>query len=423
MPSKPIKIFCKLSTYVKQEDPNFFTVFNDLCIDHYLRPIRGSNGITFLYPKDKKYRDKIVNAAHSLDPSVAVNMIKALIIKDFMPGPMSFGSNVVNLLDQKLQIKDTTEKGVKLENGLELTLDKSFIPMGHRANMAVYIISGSGNIPINGPSADVEKVVKTTGGKASPSGKAQLHKFLEDVYIREIGKVDNFYVKKVYLQLKCLSDHNHEDVCKFLGNDEFSDSYLLDMYCTEKCPESFITILDCLTKSDKVTKITKGKYIEIKKVFCGDKKNSESDKDQKRLYKIESPMDFKTEVLSRYNDDERAGKDLFIVFCNICRDLWQTDVDKVGNFKNFAYLAANCYTSAKDILLKDYDTAQYMTLYGNLLKSDVFMYVPQASFDTTNAPKSIPAPCYKSIYSLSEFINKPLYTGGDPSSDFLVEDL
>jgi hypothetical protein len=50
---------------------------------HYFKPGRNANGITFLYPKEKAYRQKIVNAAYSTDPNVAVDMIKSLVLQGY----------------------------------------------------------------------------------------------------------------------------------------------------------------------------------------------------------------------------------------------------------------------------------------------------------------------------------------------------
>lgn len=432
MSAKHIKIFCKLPTYIKQEDSDFYSIFSDLCIEHYLRPAHGTSGITFLFPKEKSYRKDIINAAYSEHPEKAIEMIGALVIKDYLKSPSSFGSNVTNLLNQKLEIKKTDDKHVELANGLKLTLDPKFKTSAQRSNMAVYIISGSGKIPTNGPAAakkeEGQKASSMSGGSGYNDKKA-LHELLEKKYEGEIMKEDNIYVKKVYLQLKYLSEYKGSaELFEYLGNDEFSDSYLLDMYCAEKNVECFTLLLKVLNDS-RADKITKDVYTKEKKEFCKASASESFYKDTSRLSSIRSPIDFRTAIFSLYNNDKKkAAKDLFIVFCNICRDLWQTEVsgEQAAIFKNFAYLASNVYTCCLDILSKEFDIARDLTLYGNLLKSDIFMFNPKQVFLPSGySSKSLPSPLSMEFFSLTDVINHPstLKKGGDSECDALFRDL
>jgi hypothetical protein len=429
--NKTLKKFCKLSKYIEQSDPNFFEVFDDLCIMHLLKPARGASGITLLYPKEKAYRQKIINAAYSTDPETAVNMIKSLILQDYYPNLASFGSKAVNLLNQKLQVESASDKAIKLTGGLELTPEAKFVPM-YRDNMAVYILSGKGELPLNGPTVSHEHKTAKMGGGLFGSNKAALQKILADTYVGEIGKTDNIYVKKVYLQLKCLAESKAENIQHYLGNDEFSDSYLLDMYCEKYHPDCFKSLIECLTPNayDVINNITKERYITMKESFCGVGKNAADIKDPNRLDNINSPMEIRMRVCKLYGDDkERMGKDLFIVFANICKDLWLTDTDAIGAFKNFTYLAGNVYTKCGDMVKQEFDIPRDLTLYGNLLKSDVFHYVPQASFtsdDNLPIPDQLPSPLDMSLYSLCGFVNKPSATTGgatDPTIAYLLGDL
>ncbi len=444
MSSKTFKRFCKLSTYVKQKDAKFYDIFSDLCIEYVLRPVAGAKGVTLLFPEDPKYREEIITAAHSTDPNKAVDMIKAIIVKDFLPNPASFGSSVVNLLNQKIKVASFDDKGVELDNKLKLVIDKDFIPFGYRTNMAVYTIKGKGRIRIDGEvvketSKPASASLKKMGGSAEYSSgsstKKALQDFIAEKFCQEIGVVNNIYVKKVCLQLKYLSQDASIDkskVVEFLGNDEFSDSYLLDMYCDAYFPNAFSTILTCLqtSMSEVNVKADKAKYIELKKSFASACKMSTSS-DPSRLRNIKGPMDFRERVKTLYNDEERAAKDLFIVFCNINRDLWQTDSDAVNVFKNFAFLASNVYTECSGILSKEFDIARDLTLYGNLLKSDVFMFCPSQGLEAMAGktslamPSSLPSPLDMQLYSLNWFINRPvnMVNGGNPEVGILLKDL
>lgn len=433
-PNNSLKKFCKLSKYIEQTEPGLFKVFDDLCLLRYLNPVRGSPGITFLMPKEKSYIQKIINTAYSTEPDVAVNMIKALILQDYYPNFSAFGSKAINLLNQKLDVKEVSEKYLKLASGLELTIDKAFVPMGYRDNMAVYTLSGKGEMPLTGQVVAVEKRIEKSGGMKISSDKSTLHKLLENTYISEIGKVDNIYVKKVYLQLKCLMENKDKDnsIKDYLGNDEISDSYLLDMHCDKHHPECFSILVKCLSSNsykDNLERITKDMYIAMKQNFVST--TNLVAKDAKRLDNIQSPIDVRMRVFRYYNDNKhRIGKDLFIVFCNIYKDIWMTDTDKQGSYKNFAYIASNVYTKCADIVKQEFDIAQDLTLYGNLLKSDVFMFEPQASFTQETVslpiPTSMPSPLEMSLYSLCGFTNQvqvaPV-SGGDAELGYLLGDI
>ena len=433
--SKTLKKFCKLSKYIEQIDKDLFQVLDDLCIMHYFKPNRDAGGITFLYPKEKAYRQKIINAAYSTDPNVAVNMIKALILQGFFNSEKDFNGNVVNLLNQKLEIESAGEKSIKLANGLTLAKDEKFVPMGYRENMAVYTLSGKGEIPLNGPTGEPNKKASSvTGGFGSYSKKSALHQALEQRYLSEIGKADNIYVKKVRLQIKLLvnklqqAGKSPQVLMDYLGNDEFSDSYLLDMYCEQNCTDCFSTLSKCINNEGpcdaRIESIDVTQYRDAKKAIVGEGANENVSRPESNVHGLRSPMDIRERVLSLYGSNkDKLGKDLFIVFCNVAKDEWLTDSDKAGAFQNFAFVASKVYTKFSDLVNQEFDVARDLTLYGNLLKSDVLLYVPQADFNATklSIPSAMPSPLDMSLFSLCGLMHRASKIGG--SSDRDVSDL
>jgi hypothetical protein len=430
-----LKKYCSLSKYLEYNDKELYAAFNDSCLGHLLRPQRDSTGVTLIIPKEKAYRQKIINALGSTSPEVAVAMLKSLVIRDYYPTPASFGTSVVNLLGQKVSIEETSDTSVKLDKALTLTQEKKFVTL-NRDNMAVYLLTGKGEISTSNPMATIIKKPSKTGGSQSvSSSKKVLQKYLEDIYVTEMGKVDNIYVKKVYFQLKYLKDYKGEEsINGYLGNDEFTDSYLLDMYCGLCAPDCFNVLLALFqSNNEEIAKVTKEMYIALKSesIVASDVPLS-SKFGSVRVNGIQGPMDIRAKVHQYYGDDKKAlGKDLFIVFSNINRDLWQTEStkeDKESSFRNYAFLACNIYTCCEDMLKSEFDVARDLTLYGNLLKSDVFMFVPKASFTdkdvTLPIPVSLPSPLDMKLYSLSGFINKPIaVSGGSAKYAYLLENL
>jgi hypothetical protein len=421
MTKKELKKFCKLSKYLEQKDPELFGVFEDLCIMHYLRPSRGSSGLTFLYPKEKAYRDKIIKEAYGNDPNKAANMLRALIVPEYYASTAMIPSSMINLLQQQINVTSSDDKEAVLEGGLKLTRDEKFVTMDYRDNMSVFTLSGKGEISIHGPAALVpNKKEKTTGG--AKSSKKTLQDFLRDTYIKEIGELNNIYVKKVALQLSILETHKKSlrdelNIIDYLGNDEFSDSYLLDMFCTTEYPRCFDTILTTLQNDERTSSITRADYIKYKTEAIGG--TTPLVADPNRLRGIKTVMDIRQKVRQIYRNDEKAlGKDLFIVFCNIEKDIWNTEVterERIDAFNNFAYIASNVYTSPMIILKQNFELAHDLTLYGNLLKSDVCLFTPQATYPASNLQK-LPDPLDMKIYSLSSFINMPPRRVGGNSS-------
>lgn len=437
--------------YLEYNDKELYSAFDDLCLQYLLRPQRNSSGVTLIIPKEKAYRQKIINGLSSQTPEVAIAMLKSLVLKDYYPTPSSFGTSVVNLLGQKVPIDGTSDSSVKLDKSLTLTKDKKFVPLS-RENMAVYLLTGKGEISTSNPMAPIIKNENKRGGsEESSSSKETLQNYLKDIYLTEMGKVDNIYVKKVYFQLRYIKygdpdfitggSTDNENVTCYLGNDEFSDSYLLDMYCSKYLPQCFDALLKLFKPeveipefSEKIIKATKQKYILIKAEIIEDDKTLKGDSNDysNRVNGIQGPIDVRTRVHEYYGDDkDRLGKDLFIVFSNLSRDLWNTEPtveDRIDSFKNYANLTTSVFTCCKDMLNTEFDVARDLTIYGNLLKSDVFKFVPKASFDNESLqiPANLPSPLDMKLYSLSGFINKPQtvdISGGSSKYAYLLEDL
>ena len=116
--------------------------------------------------------------------------------------------------------------------------------MSYRENMAVYELSGKGEIPLNGK---VGKVSEKKGGNLCVSNDSNISNFLSEEYKKNMSfGTKNIYIKKVHLQLGAILrkydiDPNADqypsnfdpDLVNYLGNDEFSDSYLLDIHPNE----------------------------------------------------------------------------------------------------------------------------------------------------------------------------------------------
>lgn len=452
MPDRTLKKFCRLSKYIEQIDKDFYGVFEDLCLTHLLKPTRGSNGITLIYPGDKAYRQKIINAAYSDQPEKAIEMLKSLILQDYYPTPTSFEGTVVNLLNQKVSVDEVSDKHIKLSKDLKLEKDEKFVPMGYRENMAVYTLSGKGEMPLEGELVKMEKPMKKKGGMfgLGESSRTKLNKVLEDTYQREIKKADNVYAKKVCMQLELLfpkaseSKVDKKAITNYIGNSEFSDSYLLDQYCEKNEPKVFDILLEAIEKTCNGNtmggkQFTYADYIskknevlsELKQTIGGEEDPCYKKKeynDETRMNNIQSPIEIRERIHTLYNDDRsKIGKDLFIVFTCIYIDLWMNEPDvecAKSQFRNFAYLASNVFNNVEDLVKQEFDIARDLTLYGNLLKSDVFKFNPVSPKEGYPIPSDLPSPLDMNKYSLSGYIvglyKRISVSGGNPAVEALL---
>jgi hypothetical protein len=425
---KKLQKFCRISLYLEQIDKELFEVFEKMCALGYLQS-RGNNGITFLYPENKEYRNKIIDTAYGKNPENISPMLKSLVITEYYSTPAAFGTEIVNLNNQSIKVEERDKDTVVLEKGIKLKKDPGFESLGHR-EMSVYRII-KGEMPLDNPMVDTRALrakaySKTGGGFAD---RTTLENHLSSTFLNEGMGVENIYIKKVYMHLNLLKNDQTmtlDQLKMHLGNDEFTDSYLLDKYCQKKCSDCFATLYNGLTSSNtKMSQITYQNYVDLKKEMLGSNDaNRVVPKDPSRAIGIAIPMDIRARVQKFYgNDKDRLARDLFIVYSNVCRDLWQTYHNKEDSFTKWAYSCTNIYFKSDNLLSREYDVVRDLTLYGNLLKSDVFMYSPQAEFRSTDVdlpiPNELPTPLNYSLFSLCGLINKEHYktTGGHSSKE------
>jgi hypothetical protein len=421
--SKFPKKFCSLNVYIEAKDNALYQAIKRICAERFLRPPRHSNGVTFLFP-DKAYRAKIISAAYSADPEKAINMIKSLTIPDLYANPSDFKGEVVNLLNQKLPIHEVNDKSVRLTKDLEIKKATDFTSLG-RDNMAVYNLTGKGEIPLNGPAAshrpmqyDAPKSapVKDSksddkkkkggfgynskmggfgygkrsfvkyGGDAGSEDEHEYNKqdlllFMEKTYCLDTKKHDNIYAAGAMLMIAyCLKKgKSNAEIIKYLGDDEFSDFYLLCMCCSESCPEAFNVVFRALNEAN-ASRHTYADYVKVKQAVCGADNKNKSVNRNGVMDGIRDIIGIRTKVNEFYSgDSDRMARDLFVVFCNLSKTMWAdgaSDGDCVDSFKQFAYVAGNIYCNLASILNQVYEPSQCLTLYGFLLRSDVLGLVP-----------------------------------------------
>jgi len=134
---------CSIINYLKHTDGALYELIQDLCIGRMLIPKRGSPGLTFLRP-DKALLKQLDEMASGDDPEPAVLALQSMVLLDYISSIKEFDdkkSDIPTYLRKKLPVASVDGQKVILDNGAEITLDKTFHARKDRGNIAVYILS------------------------------------------------------------------------------------------------------------------------------------------------------------------------------------------------------------------------------------------------------------------------------------------
>jgi hypothetical protein len=394
MPGK-LKKFCQLSKYVKSVDKDLYQALDDLCLLTLFNT--RNRGVTFLFPADKSYRKKIVNMAYSNTPEKAVDMFKALLISDYLPSCSDFGKkqdDIPNFLRKKLEIVSATDKEVKLKSGHKLELEKAYIPLRNGDQAAVYKLTGKGELPTTGAASTGKYTQQTTNGGYSGGVDNKLRgmtKFVE----KKFCQGDNEAYKKILAVV-----YKHA-----LGKSK--------MYYPMLCATEIATFYHILQPYKSTTTVEPDLVVKINALCQGwekcDSKAFEEKWEENRnelikagrggqgvvdmnqwngKYKQQKEIlsssvnvsDYKSEIDKSYlntnSGNTELNKDLLSVYCYL--SIIQDDYDR-DYFKNCFCPAMEFVFNDNSIQTRSTDIAGSITLYGNLLKSDAFRYIPTLS--------------------------------------------
>ena len=165
---------CRIYQWIEKQDSDFAEAIRDLCLEGALSPGGRSVGVTFLYPKDKAYRQEIIEKAYSADADEAVKLVESLII----PAPLISGADfnrapVGSRLGVAYAVESADNKQVKLAGGVELALAEDFHPLARRAgDIAVWIVT-KGRLPLAGEAYKAPRPGRSAKGGAARHGGAE----------------------------------------------------------------------------------------------------------------------------------------------------------------------------------------------------------------------------------------------------------
>lgn len=434
-----VKAFCSLSTYIKQRSPDFHEIiFHKLCLSSMLRPQKGNKPLTFLFP-DEAYIKRFMKEATDIDPTEVVAMLNALI----------FDANVSSLSNAPSKMRNRNGHVFTTEfKNSKLILDGSHEVFTPKKDMYVHwhpnpkikenprifvydvqikgdkfgeVKSSSGNAmndeieggwmrrgrgyrSFNG-GGDYDDVPTTN----TTNYRSQILQFLKEGYIADRGN-NNIFFKKVCVQLRILrANKNSDDVALYLGNDEITDSFLLDLLMDENTwNELYACMVDNSTTFQEFNKLDINDYWQIRDdvIKSGNFTNEYVDQ-QVILRKIQAPVQYFQMLQSEYKDKEKLSRDIFIMFTTLCKELWTSEFASSSSSETFesywnivTNLNPNLNTFVQDT---PPSSIEYQcSVYGNLLKSDAFMHRPKPQkLDTScfSHVDEIPAPNDTKLFS------------------------
>lgn len=441
-----VKKFCRITKYLETIDKEMHAVLDDLCLFGLFRS-RGS-GVTFLYPVDKSYRKKIATLAYGNTPEKAVDMIKALVLSDYLPNVADFGNkkdNIGNMLRKKLEIDKVEKDTVLLKGGLKLKLDDKFISMNSGDSMVVYSLSGKGELSTTSAPA----TVKYTQSKPMSGGGGgvvrEFAKWIEDTYSKQpVDKKNAYQAAMSYTYYRATQCDEKTDTCKklvagmsagarssfytiFSPHCQFGLSNLDDEFVNQ-CFEMKRDMGSCFDSYPNYYE----KYRDLVITMARDGTNSdEADElknrksEQMDVINGSSTNTVVYQVKSHYQNTNELARDLFSVYNYLALIMENNSQETDYYEKCFLWIVRNVYRNVSDITEHSVDLAHNMTIYGNLVRSDAYKYYPIASTQTRSDYASLgwefPSPLQKtSLFTIEKNMDTGKYGGYDGRS---VEDL
>jgi hypothetical protein len=398
-----------------------------------LRPRQRNGQMTFLYPSSNDLQKHIMKTAMT-DPSNVVEIINSLIIDKGMSQLSDFNSSYINRNGHVFS-------SASMRNGKVLeakTKYKHWHPVPH-LNQNTWVYDYDGQTP---PYSDEKKQVSSkkskkdrdsdypvSGGAVNyDDSKSKPLLVIEHMKRRFLSGEVDIFKKKVYAQLNYLRTVKRmqaADIYPYLGNEEISDSFLLDMISENNDP--FWSDLEIAFRGpEKIT--TEGNqsisnsYQNLKNDIINERGSIKRDLDyethQEIVCKVMVPLDIINVLKNAYVKDDNNNKinrDLFIVFTNVCKINWTNTADvteKATIFNSYIDLILTCgsITRLGEQFLSTGNLEFILSVPGMLLRTDLLRYDPWFSKDDKKYNKiegnTLPDPNSLSLFNITWLVNK-----------------
>jgi hypothetical protein len=442
MPPQKMKKFCKISKYLEMYDKELYQVFDDLCLFPLLR-VRN-RGVTLLRPTDKVFRKRLIDATYSQSPETAVGIIKTLILLDFLPDINSYKSREIpNASKFKLEVDKVEGKKFTLKSGHVGEINSKFAPLMSGDLASVWDLSGKDELPLSGTPVVMDNRDRQVAGGMGITSRKALGEFVENTY-QKGGEDKNVYKATMSCLYKHATNTENVQLCKQLV-DAMCATARASFYVivephthtpqyivfddlinkTMLAKESYPKCIDIFSKSYE-----KSRNDLIRKVYSEREernvKVAANDVIRKKLLTNINHITLRSDIQKEYNNDIKFAKDAFTMYCFL------STCNEAGDPKYynecFLYVVRNIYTTPNVIISSsNTDVAYILSIFLNLLKSDVFKYVPFLVNNGENESrvgylsKIIDPTDIKSVFTVEQ--NDITFTqGGSPHSNESLEE-
>lgn len=430
---------------------------------------RRDRGVTVLVPDAKRVK-KLFDLHNSGDTVKYAAAVQSLIIPYKVDKLSDLSDGFTTGNSEKIVVDKATESSVDLACGCKITPLKD--QTISRSYFNGFMLSGIGELTgekvasVPAAAAPSKARGKVSGGmmvlSEAKSCRRLVNIKVESIYMHPtaeyIGK--SIYFKKVILQWSILERHCPEkfqngEILNYMGNEEVSDSYLLDMITPDEC---FRELYQCLGGEGpcpvRLQSLGFKEYIDkrnavIRSASGGWAGASTAATQEELLKRITSPIEARNEIRAAYGENmHRLGRDLFVIFTNISKEMWLNarakslamngnDYTHLDNASFKAYI--NCVHSLygvddiTEITRTPFKKEQDFKFYVNLIKSDVFLLVPVEIGLPYNPPSGFVVPngdhppeFDKKLYSMNALMvlyssTGGLVRGGSDDADALLD--
>jgi len=362
-------------------------------------------------------------------------MIRSLVLLDYLPSPNDFKNkkdDIPNSLHKKLEVDTADAKEVKLKSGHKLVVDSSFAPLRAGEPVAVYKLSGKGELPTTGTASTMKYSNKTKGeyqgGALDKSDEIKLTECVERIYASGQSKIYRTVMSIIYEYVVSNNDDELKNQIKkrLCASARASFYNIVSPWSLEKdynisnmiSKAGLVSLVNCDTETvSALVRSRENKYTTQLSSLIGEtsRKVTESrDETRKDLIKvIRTPTEARTKVLDAYKgDSSRLYKDLLTVYCYLAA---LNEAEDPSYFTNsFVFVMKNIFNHNNSFSESVNEAVYNLSIYYNLVKSDAFLYEPvskQSDIDEEyiNMNSKLPDPNDDSLFTIqfnSDIVNK-----------------
>ena len=359
------KKVCPITQFLEKHDREFHQSLYVLGQLNLFK-VRGS-GITFLYPADEKFRRKIIHTSYSDNPDKAVDMIKSLVLLDYLPTVKEFD-------DRKDDIPNSLKKsvgsccgGIQIYHFKKATTKLKPNPGLNHSKLGNQFVFGDCLVMVNYQLTGTQSTMKyhqnRPRGSLNNSQRLKKISFIEKEYAT--GRADDLYkqyltslYKKVLDEYPQYIPDVYSGICAlpratfytlFAPYDSVNN-YLPNELFLENVSHKSYTHNDYIETRNTLVRKARGDNSDV--IFDEAQKNCQ--KQKKILSKVSNPMEIRSQLKKSYKSkygeagDKFLAKDLFTVYCGL--SILEENLDSNYFQRCFMYVVKNVYDNQLNIV-------------------------------------------------------------------------